>query len=105
MATLAVSAEQSSAAGAGNSSSAARETDNFAALEDKVRRAVEMLKQEREARHAAESAMARLSESSMGERKRVADLERELETLRKDRGEVKVRVERLLEQLDELTGA
>lgn len=104
MATLAVSANQS-AADAGNSSSAAKETDNFAALEDKVRRAVEMLKQEREARHTAEAAMARLSESSMGERKRVADLERELETLRKDRGEVKVRVERLLEQLDELTGA
>lgn len=104
MATLAVSANQSEA-GAVNSSGAAKETDNFAALEDKVRRAVEMLKQEREARHAAEAAMARLSESSMGERKRVADLERELETLRKDRGEVKVRVERLLEQLDELTGA
>jgi hypothetical protein len=49
--------------------------------------------------------MARLSESSMGERKRAADLERELEVLRKDRGEVKVRVERLLEQLEELTGA
>jgi len=104
MATLAVNANQG-AAGAGNSSSAAKETDNFAALEDKVRRAVEMLKQERAARHAAEAAMARLSESTMGERKRVADLERELETLRKDRGEVKVRVEKLLEQLDELTGA
>jgi chromosome segregation ATPase len=60
---------------------------------------------EREARHAAEAAMARLSESSMGDRKHVADLERELEGLRKDRGEVKVRIERLLEQLDELTGA
>ena len=104
MATLAVSANQSEA-GAGNSSSAAKETDNFAALEDKVRRAVERLKHEREARHAAEAAMARLSESSMGERKRAADLERELEVLRKDRGEVKVRVERLLEQLEELTGA
>jgi chromosome segregation ATPase len=101
MATLAVSANQGAAGAVG----AAKETDNFAALEDKVRRAVEMLKQEREARHAAEAAMARLSESSMGERRRVADLERELEVLRKDRGEVKVRVERLLEQLDELTGA
>jgi chromosome segregation ATPase len=76
--------------------------DGFAALEEKIRRTVEMLLQEREARHAAEQEVARLSESTMGDRKRVADMERELEGLRRERGEVKVRVERLLAQMDEL---
>ncbi len=80
-------------------------SDGFAALEEKILRTVEMLRHEREARHAAEAEVARLSEGSMGDRKRVADMERELEGLRKDRGEVKTRVERLLTQLDELAEA
>jgi len=76
--------------------------DGFSALEEKIRRTVELLKQEREARHAAEAEIARLSEGSMGDRKRVSELERELDALRKDRAEAKTRVERLLAQLDEL---
>jgi chromosome segregation ATPase len=83
-------------------SDAVREGDGFAALEEKIRRTVELLKAEREARHAAEAEVARLSESTMGERRHAAELERELEGLRRERGEVKVRVERLLAQLDEL---
>lgn len=80
----------------------ARETDGLAALEEKIRRTVDMLKREREARQAAEAEVARLSESTMGDRKRVSAMERDLEGLRKERGEVKTRVERLLQQLDDL---
>jgi hypothetical protein len=79
--------------------------DGFAALEEKVRRTVEMLKQEREARYKAEAEIARLSEGNMGDRKRAADMERELEGLRSERVEVKGRVERLLVQMDELAQA
>jgi chromosome segregation ATPase len=84
---------------------AGRDGDGFAALEEKIRRTVEMLLHERELRHAAEAEVARLSEGNMGDRKRLSELERELDGLRKERGEVKTRVERLLAQLDELAQA
>ena len=76
----------------------------FAALEQKILRAVEMLRAERESLHAAEAEVARLSEGAMGDRKRFVEMERELEVLRRDRQEVKSRVEKMLEQLDELGG-
>jgi chromosome segregation ATPase len=79
-----------------------READGLAALEEKIRRAVDMLQQERQARRDAEAEVARLSESTMSDRKHASTLERELETLRRERGEVKTRVERLVQQLDEL---
>ncbi len=75
---------------------------DFAALEKKILRAVEMLRTEREARQAAEAEVARLSESTMGDRKRVIELEREIETLRAERTEVKQRVDAMLEQMDAL---
>jgi len=76
--------------------------DDFAALEEKVRRTVELLRSEREARHKAEAEVARLSEGSMAGRKRVAEMERELEGLKRDRSAARVRVEKMLTQLDEL---
>jgi hypothetical protein len=79
--------------------------DDFGALEEKVRRTVELLRSEREARHKAEAEVARLSEGAMADRKRAAEMERELESLRRDRSAARVRVEKMLTQLDELVRA
>ncbi len=83
--------------------------DEFQALEQKVLQTVELIKKEREARATAESErdaahaeaaglreqMERLSESSRG-------AQGELEALRRERESVRVRVERMLAQMDEL---
>lgn len=63
------------------------ENDYFQALEERVLRAVELLKNERELRASADAQVSRL--------------ERELTGLRGERDAVRQRVERLLKQLDE----
>jgi FtsZ-binding cell division protein ZapB len=73
------------------------ETDSLARLEDRVRQAAELVVRLRQERDAAiterEAAMKEAAEAPA----QAADLSRELERLR---GEVRVRVERLLSQLD-----
>ena len=83
--------------------------DEFQALEQKVLQTVELIKKEREARAAAErerdaahtevaglrEQVERLSESSNG-------AQSELEALLGERESVRVRVERMLAQMDEL---
>lgn len=94
---------------------------DFAALEERVLRAVALVKQERQARLAAEAraaeAEARLAqaedrvgqaearmakaEARVGEQApRIGQMEAELATLQTERDQVRQRVERLLEQLD-----
>lgn len=76
--------------------------DDFAALEDRVLRAVNLVKRERVARAEAEEravqAEARLAEQVP----QVDRLQGELNTLRTERDHVRQRVERLLAQLDAL---
>lgn len=81
-------------------------TDDFAALEQRVLRTVELVLQEREARAAAEAEAADLrrqlqihAESS---ETRNVELESELVHLRQERETVRTRVEKLLRQLDAL---
>jgi uncharacterized protein involved in exopolysaccharide biosynthesis len=79
--------------------------DEFQALEQKVLRAVELIKKEREARAAAEAELA----SAKAE---IADLQSklttagaaqtEVETLTREREAVRQRVEKMLAQMDEL---
>ena len=80
--------------------------DEFQALEQKVLRAVEVLRRERAARAAAESEAARLREelSQMKEEHTTASesAASELEALRQERAEVRQRVELMLHQMDEL---
>ena len=87
--------------------------DEFQALEQKVLRAVEVLRREREGRAAAEAEVARLR-GELGEtREELAQLHEqhstandnaaaELEALRQERAEVRQRVEMMLHQMDEL---
>ncbi|MHB1700059.1 MAG: hypothetical protein ACYCSN_07945 [Acidobacteriaceae bacterium] len=86
--------------------SSAMHTDDFQALEQRVLRAVELIRQEREARAAAEAEVADLrrqlelqTESAEG---RTAELESELAQYRQERETVRTRVEKLLGQLDAL---
>jgi 50S ribosomal subunit-associated GTPase HflX len=76
--------------------------DDFSALEERIVRAVEMVKKERQARVAAE-ARATQAESDLRQiAPRIEALEREIITLKNERDQVRQRVERLLNQLDAL---
>jgi hypothetical protein len=80
--------------------------DEFQALEQKVLRAVEIVKHEREMRAAAEAEVATLREqlakqmSSQSEAQAAA--EAQLTTLNQERDAVRQRVEKMLQQMDEL---
>ena len=79
--------------------------DDFAALEERVLRAVSLVRREREARIAAEERAVVLEGRLAGLQLEVTAAERlqdEIESLRAEREQVRQRVERLLVQLDAL---
>jgi chromosome segregation ATPase len=76
--------------------------DEFQALEQKVLRAVEIVKKEREARAAAEAEIAALREELATYKSNARVAESELTTLTKEREQVRVRVEKMMQQIDEL---
>lgn len=89
--------------------------DDFSALEERVLRAVEMLKHERQARAAAEVRIAEAEECAAKAVEQLGPLQTQLNQqtplidqlqneidLRTERDTVRQRVERLLEQLDSL---
>jgi chromosome segregation ATPase len=76
--------------------------DEFQALEQKVLRAVEIVKKEREARAAAEAEIASLREELASYKSNARAIETELNTLNKERDQVRLRVEKMLNQIDEL---
>jgi hypothetical protein len=76
--------------------------DEFQALEQKVLRAVEIVKREREARAAAEAEVASLREQLAAQQTAATTAEAELTTLNKERDAVRLRVEKMLQQMDEL---
>jgi chromosome segregation ATPase len=76
--------------------------DEFQALEQKVLRAVEIVKREREARAAAEAEVASLRDQLASYQSDARAAETELATLNKEREAVRLRVEKMLQQMDEL---
>jgi chromosome segregation ATPase len=83
--------------------------DDFTALEERVLRAVEVVRRERQARGEAEERAARAeervakAESQAGEHgQQMERLEQDLKQLRAERDHVRDRVEKLLKQLDSL---
>jgi len=76
--------------------------DEFTALEERVLRAVNLVKRERLGRTAAELATAQLESQLAEQRPLVDQLQTEVHTLRAERDQVRMRVERLLAQLDAL---
>ncbi|MEO6817599.1 MAG: hypothetical protein ABI177_12955 [Edaphobacter sp.] len=76
--------------------------DEFQALEQKVLRAVEIVKREREARATAEAQVASLNEQLESQLTAQIAVESQLNTLTKERDDVRQRVEKMLQQMDEL---
>src|SRR5215470_18597726 len=83
-------------------STATISVDEFQALEQKVLRAVEIVKQEREARAKAEAEIASLKEQLEFQTLVAQEAQAAVTTLSKDRETVKQRVEKMLQQMDEL---
>jgi len=76
--------------------------DDFAALEERIVRAVELVKRERLSRAAAEERAASAEAELERQAPMAAGLEREVKQLRAERDHVRQRVEKLLSQLDAL---
>ncbi len=76
--------------------------DEFQALEQKVLRAVEVLRREREARAAAEGEAARLREQVERARREAEEMSAEMAALQRERTEVRQRVAAMLHTMDEL---
>jgi uncharacterized coiled-coil protein SlyX len=75
---------------------------DFAALEDRVSRAVSLVRSERQARAAAELRITDLDGQLSEQRDLVKTLQEEISALNAERDQVRQRVEKLLGQLDSL---
>lgn len=76
--------------------------EDFPALEEKIYKAIEMLKSAREAKAAAERDANRLREQLEQREEDLEVLRAEVIALRKEREEVRGRVEKMLKQMDQL---
>jgi hypothetical protein len=76
--------------------------DDFPALEEKIYKAIELLKSAREAKAAAERDANRLREQLEQREEELELLRSEVISLRKEREEVRGRVEKMLHQIDSL---
>jgi len=76
---------------------------DFQSLEEKVLRTIELLKVAREAKATAERAAARLREQLNERDEEVDGMRAELVALRREREEVRTRVEKMLGQIESLT--
>ena len=75
---------------------------DFSALEDRVSRAVSIVRSERQARSAAEHRITVLDGQLTEQRDLVKSLQEEIHALNAERDQVRQRVEKLLGQLDTL---
>ena len=80
----------------------AMSVDDFSALEERILRAVELVKKERQARAEAEERALKAETLLREQTELVEQGEKEVNTLRAERDHVRRRVERLLAQLDAL---
>jgi PHD/YefM family antitoxin component YafN of YafNO toxin-antitoxin module len=76
--------------------------DEFSALEERILRAVNLVKRERQLRVEADQRATAAEAQAAEISQRFSGLEQEITGLRQERGQVRQRVERLLEQLDTL---
>jgi septation ring formation regulator EzrA len=76
--------------------------EDFPALEEKIYKAIELLKSAREAKAAAERDANRLREQLEQREEDLELLRGEVVTLRKEREEVRNRIEKMLKHVDEL---
>jgi hypothetical protein len=74
--------------------------DDFAALEERILRAVSLVRRERQARVVAEDRVKVLEVEVQAQIPAIERLQQEVDSLRAEREQVRLRVERLLSQLD-----
>ena len=79
--------------------------DDFQALEDKVYRTIEMYKAARQAQLAAERDVQRLRQQLQDREAELVTLRREAVQLKKEREEIRGRVEKMLEQIESVAAA
>ena len=91
MATLSVQEEEQSTT-----------VDDFSALEERVVRAVEVVKTERAARTQAEQTIEKLRHEAEEQGAALTLAREQLRTLERERDQVRQRVERMLKQIDEI---
>ncbi|HVZ60545.1 MAG TPA: hypothetical protein VG892_07125 [Terriglobales bacterium] len=77
--------------------------DDFHSLEEKVYRTIELLKGAREAKAAAERDTQRMREQLELREEEIEAMRSEMVSLRRDREEVRGRIEKMLRQIDQLT--
>lgn len=77
-------------------------TNEFVSLEEKIYRTIELLKTAREGKAAAERDLARVREQLEAREEETDSLKAEVIALKRDREEVKSRVEKMLGQMDAL---
>jgi chromosome segregation ATPase len=77
--------------------------DEFHALEEKVYRTIELLKTAREGKAAAERDASRLRQQLEDREEEVETIRTQMVGLRKEREDVRGRVEKMLKQIDLLT--
>ena len=82
---------------------AAASNADFHSLEEKILKTIELLKVERSAKVTAEKASARLREQLAEREEEVDSMRGELVALRKEREEVRTKVEKMLDQIETLT--
>ena len=78
-------------------------TADFKSLEEKILRTIELLKSAREAKTVAERDAARLREQLTEREEEIEATRHELVSLRREREEVRSRVEKMLGQIESLT--
>ena len=76
---------------------------DFHSLEEKILRTIELLKAERAAKATAERAAERLREQLSEREEELDSVRAELVALRREREEVRTRVEKMLGQIESLT--
>ena len=79
--------------------------EDFHSLEEKIYRTIELLKAAREAKTTAERDAHRLRVQLEEREEETEQMRAELVTLRKEREDVRGRVEKMLKQIDALTAA
>ena len=94
--------EESQTHQAGELNTLALSLDDFSSLEERILRAVNLVKRERMARAAAEERAAQ-AEARINDQSSAAEqLQKEVASLRSERDHIRQRVEKLLSQLDSL---
>lgn len=77
--------------------------DSFRKLEEKVLRVGEILKRSQEEKRALQLELEKWRSGSKEESKRLSALEKELEALRRERDDIRLRIEKIIQQIDVLT--